>query len=217
MPNLVMPTVVVLRMSDLRCRPRPCSLLRVPTAMLPCARATALLCLLCCSGLSQLGSAGTGEQSLRCAHVPTIPTAQSAPGRPGRRLHDNAIVVSDVRAQCCTACTVACALFSRSLLFAHAPRGADFSKLTPTFSPTHAHCHARTHSSRRALARSQAGVHGRLQLRLRGQCCLPLCNWFRCIRPGACSISTRILGKTMRGAVRNEERWERVPYAYPRS
>ena len=28
-------------------------------------------------------------------------------------------------------------------------------------------------------------------------------------------ISTRILGKTMRVAVRNKESWEQAPYAYP--
>ena len=30
-------------------------------------------------------------------------------------------------------------------------------------------------------------------------------------------VSTRTLGETMRGAVRNTERWEKAPYAYPRS
>ena len=30
-------------------------------------------------------------------------------------------------------------------------------------------------------------------------------------------LSTRILGETTRDAVRNKERWERAPYAYPRS
>ena len=30
-------------------------------------------------------------------------------------------------------------------------------------------------------------------------------------------VSTRILGKAMRDAVRNKEVWKRAPYAYPRS
>ena len=30
-------------------------------------------------------------------------------------------------------------------------------------------------------------------------------------------VSTRILGKTMRDAVRNTQRWKKAPYAYPRS